>query len=163
MENGDAGQKKKKTAIVALLLLCLFASFLPLMLRYVRERSIVGTLGKTSANMTEAKEAPAVVIEADGEEILRAPLDVDARYMIKDGKAELLRDDTVTLSTILETVPTALHDVNIVEIRDGVVSCAESNCDNQICVHTAAITGAALDLPIVCLPHKLAISVIGGH
>jgi len=46
------------------------------------------------------------------------------------------------------------------EIKEGKVLCTESNCNNQICVRTPAISEQNSDLPIVCLPHGLIIQII---
>ena len=99
-----------------------------------------------------------VVIQSEVDEILQVPLEENARYMIKDGVAEAVTDDT-TLESLGEEGLESRHYVNFVTIQDGVVTCSESNCSNQVCVHTPAITGDAFDLPIVCLPHRLIIQV----
>lgn len=46
---------------------------------------------------------------------------------------------------------------NILVIRDGVAYISEADCANQVCVHTKGISTAGRQ--IVCLPHKLVISV----
>ena len=48
-------------------------------------------------------------------------------------------------------------EINRISIKDGVVSIAEANCRDQICVKTQAITqnGGI----IVCLPHKVTVEI----
>ena len=99
-----------------------------------------------------------VVIQSENDEILQVPLSENARYRIMDGAAEQVSDDA-GLESMGEDGLESRHYVNFVTIRDGVVTCSESNCSNQVCVHTPAITGDAFDLPIVCLPHRLIIQV----
>ncbi len=53
-----------------------------------------------------------------------------------------------------------MHEVNFIEVKDGKVLCTESNCNNQICVHTPAISKENADLPIVCLPHGLILQIV---
>ena len=54
----------------------------------------------------------------------------------------------------------AMHEVNFIEVKGGKVLCTESNCNNQICVHTPAISAENADLPIVCLPHGLILQIV---
>ena len=97
-------------------------------------------------------------VQVNASEILRTPLSENALYMIKDGVAEQVSEDTSLLSLGEEGLA-SLHDVNFVRIKDGVVTCTESNCDNQVCVFTPAISGDSYDLPIVCLPHQLILQI----
>lgn len=99
-----------------------------------------------------------VVIQSENDEILQVPLEENARYMIMDGVAKQVEDDT-GLEALGEDSLESRHYVNFVTVKDGVVTCTESNCSNQVCVHTPAITGDSFDLPIVCLPHRLIIQV----
>lgn len=46
---------------------------------------------------------------------------------------------------------------NVVEIKDNHVRVVESDCKNQICVQTHAISNSGES--IVCLPHKLIVTI----
>ena len=46
---------------------------------------------------------------------------------------------------------------NTVVIKDGTVKVTESNCTNQVCVRHGKISSAGES--IVCLPHKLVVSI----
>ena len=122
------------------------------------------------------KDSFYVVIRVNDAEILRVPLGVDAIYAVVDGKAERLKaedfaentgekagvvnGETVALKAVAAANPDA-EDINIIVISDRSVRCSESNCDNQVCVHTGAINADAQGLPIVCLPHRLIVAVEG--
>ena len=78
-------------------------------------------------------------------------MDNEAREVdFKENLASLSEDE----------VNPAKHEVNFIEVKDGKVLCTESNCNNQICVRTPAISEENPDLPIVCLPHGLIIQII---
>lgn len=47
---------------------------------------------------------------------------------------------------------------NTLVIRDGTAYISESDCDNQICVHTPALTEDYFGI-IVCLPHGIAVEL----
>jgi hypothetical protein len=49
---------------------------------------------------------------------------------------------------------------NILEIKDGSISVTEADCENQICVHTMAVSFDGGQ--IVCLPHRVVITIGGG-
>lgn len=49
---------------------------------------------------------------------------------------------------------------NIVEVRHGSIRIAEADCHDQICVHEGEIHDDGK--PIVCLPHKLVITIDHG-
>ena len=97
-------------------------------------------------------------VQVDADVVLRAPIREDALYMIMDGVATAVEEGT-TLESLGEDGLASKHDVNFVQIKDGVVTCTESNCDNQVCVFTPAISGDDYDLPIVCLPHQLILQI----
>jgi hypothetical protein len=50
--------------------------------------------------------------------------------------------------------------LNVVRIRNGRVSMAESTCKNQICVNHAPISSTGEN--IVCLPNKVVVTIEGG-
>ncbi|MBR0171531.1 MAG: NusG domain II-containing protein [Lachnospiraceae bacterium] len=94
--------------------------------------------------------------EADGAVILEEALHTNARFVVADGTVRRVTDDRTT-QELLEEAAGQARAVNIIELRDGKACCAASNCPNQICVQTQAITPEAHDTPIVCLPHRLTI------
>lgn len=95
-------------------------------------------------------------VEADGAVILEEALRADARFVIADGTVRRVTDDQTT-QELLEDAAGQAQAVNIIELRGGKAYCAASNCPNQICVQTQAITPELHDAPIVCLPHRLTI------
>ena len=79
-----------------------------------------------------------VVINVDGTEYGRYPLDRDRVIEIQNGDR-----------------------LNIVTIKDGGVSMTYSTCKNQICVHEGEVT-----VPgqlIVCLPNYVIVEIEGGE
>ena len=80
------------------------------------------------------------VVTVDGEEVLRAPLSEPRTYIRQDQFGEVL---------------------NTVVIRDGCVCVESANCPDKICVHTGWIEYDGQ--LIVCLPHKLIVTVVGGE
>ena len=81
-----------------------------------------------------------VVVTVDGEEVLRAPLSEPRTYIRQDQSGEVL---------------------NTVVIRDGRVCVESANCPDKICVHTGWVEYDGQ--MIVCLPHKLIVTVVGGE
>lgn len=63
----------------------------------------------------------------------------------------LLQDRTVTIGT---------ESYNVLCISDGKVSVIDANCGDHTCVHTGTIFREGER--IICLPHELIITVIGG-
>lgn len=51
------------------------------------------------------------------------------------------------------------NHINKVMIKDGIVLMSHSDCSNQVCVHTGAISRTSQS--IVCLPNKVMIQIIG--
>ncbi|HCS67919.1 MAG TPA: NusG domain II-containing protein [Oribacterium sp.] len=99
-----------------------------------------------------------VVVQYGDQEILRVPLKKDAMYKIEDGKAEEVSQDT-TLTSLGEEAYPSQHDVNLLEVKDGEVWMAESNCSNQVCVSIGKLSGSDYDFPITCLPHGLIVVI----
>ncbi len=85
-------------------------------------------------NKTPGGEA---VVTVDGEEIMVLPLDEDIEVQV--GQEET-------------------H--NIVSIHDGKVCIKDATCPDKVCVHTGEISNEGET--IVCLPHKLVVSIRGG-
>ena len=145
-KNGSPeGEKRKeqKRVLIILLLVCLMAAlsfFLP----------------KAFAK----KDARKVQILKNGIVLIEKNLSENSKILIMDNEAREVdfKENLVSLSE--DEVNPAKHEVNFIEIKDGKVLCTESNCNNQICVRTQAISVENPDLPIVCLPHGLIIQII---
>ena len=52
------------------------------------------------------------------------------------------------------------NGVNVVKIENGAVRVAFADCPDKVCVERGAVSGGAV--PIVCLPHRLEIRIVGG-
>ena len=79
-----------------------------------------------------------VVINVDGTEYGRYPLDRDRVIEIQNGDR-----------------------LNIVTIKDGGFSMSYSTCENQICVHEGVVTTPGQ--LIVCLPNYVIVEIEGGE
>ena len=107
-----------------------------------------------------AKPSQKLRVLKNGEILLEHDLGKDAKFMIMDQEArEVSFDESLSTLSDDERNP-AMHEVNFIEVKDGKVLCTESNCNNQICVHTPAISRENADLPIVCLPHGLILQIV---
>ena len=107
-----------------------------------------------------AKPSQKLRVLKNGEILLEHNLGKDAKFMIMDQEAkEVPFEESLSTLSDDERNP-AMHEVNFIEIKDGKVLCTESNCNNQICVHTPAISRENADLPIVCLPHGLILQIV---
>jgi len=113
----------------------------------------------SGSDSTLAPSVKTVHVEVDGKTVLETPLTGESKYAIIDGRAVELEVET-TLADMQGLADPANHDVNLIYIHDGRVACSESNCENQVCVHTGELTGSAFDLPIICLPHGVVVQVI---
>lgn len=49
---------------------------------------------------------------------------------------------------------------NLILVEPGRISVAEADCPDGLCVAQGAISGGGL--PIICLPHRLSIRMLGG-
>lgn len=83
-----------------------------------------------------------IQISVDSEVIKTLPLDKNTTYTIKSSA----NDNKGT---------------NILEIKDGYALVKEANCPDKLCVHQKKISKAGETL--VCLPHKVVISVISSE
>ena len=107
-----------------------------------------------------AKPSQKLRVLKNGEILLEHNLGKDAKFMIMDQEArEVPFEESLSSLSDDERNP-GMHEVNFIEVKDGKVLCAESNCNNQICVHTPAISRENADLPIVCLPHGLILQIV---
>ncbi|MDY3854638.1 MAG: NusG domain II-containing protein [Butyribacter sp.] len=82
------------------------------------------------------KQGDSVQVTVDSRVIKTLPLDTDATYTIhsKDSGS------------------------NVLVIKNGAASIREANCSDEVCVHHKEIS--AQGESIICLPHKVVVSVI---
>lgn len=78
-----------------------------------------------------------VVVTVDGKEFGRYPLAEEQTIVVKKN-----------------------NHTNEIIIKDGTVSMLFSDCANQVCVNTGAISKTSQS--IVCLPHKVMVEIEGG-
>ena len=107
-----------------------------------------------------AKPSQKLRVLKNGEILLEHELVKDAKFMILDQEAKEVPFEESLSSLSADERNPAMHEVNFIEVKDGKVLCTESNCNNQICVHTPAISRENADLPIVCLPHGLILQIV---
>ena len=86
----------------------------------------------------------------DGRTIARITLD-----------GEVLREIDLSAVTLesqftLETP----YGINVIAVRPGGICILNADCPDQVCVHQGWLTGGRV--PIVCLPHRLVISLEAG-
>ena len=90
----------------------------------------------TVASLAGGSDKNTVVVKVDGE--------VYGTYSLsKDQTIKIEEDD----------------HYNLIEIKDGKVQMAESNCNNQLCVKQGAISSG--NMPIVCLPNRVIVNISG--
>lgn len=78
-----------------------------------------------------------VSVQVDGETVMKLPLSEDTRIVLGEG-----------------------GHTNTLVIRNGTAQVVEAGCPDQICVNHGAIRYAGES--IVCLPHRLVVSIEGG-
>ena len=90
-----------------------------------------------------------VQILKNGIVLIEKNLSENSKILIMDNEVREVdfKENLASLSE--DEVNPAKHEVNFIEIKDGKVLCTESNCNNQICVRTPAISEENPDLPIV--------------
>ena len=91
-----------------------------------------------TARLAGRGDASLVVAKVNGETVLTRSLLIDGRYEI----------------------PQEEGNVNIIRIENGTVWMEEANCPDGLCIHQGKMRDRAKN--IVCLPHKLIISLEGG-
>jgi hypothetical protein len=69
-------------------------------------------------------------------------------------------DPLVSFSSAIPECPTDIS-YNLLSIHDGKVTMEAADCHDQICVHHIPISGS--NESIICLPHKLVVTVTGGQ
>ena len=86
--------------------------------------------------LSAGKAGSAFSVTVDGKQVLKASLGLDVVYPVKqvDGA------------------------VNLIEVKDGAVSMREANCRDGLCIRQGKTRSPAKN--IVCLPHKLVVSVL---
>lgn len=141
---GDGEKKKEQKRVVVIL----FLVFLMAALSFFLPKAF------------NKKDGRKVQILKNGIVLIEKNLSENSKILIMDNEAREVdfKENLASLSD--DEVNPAKHEVNFIEIKDGKVLCTESNCNNQICVHTPAISEENQDLPIVCLPHGLIIQII---
>jgi len=141
---GDGEKKKEQKRVVVIL----FLVFLMAALSFFLPKAF------------NKKDVRKVQILKNGIVLIEKNLSENSKILIMDNEAREVdfKENLASLSD--DEVNPAKHEVNFIEIKDGKVLCTESNCNNQICVHTPAISEENQDLPIVCLPHGLIIQII---
>ena len=78
-----------------------------------------------------------VTVQIDGKTVMELPLNEDAQIVLGEGE-----------------------HTNTLVVRDGKAQVVEASCPDQICVRQGAVQYAGES--IVCLPHRLVITVRGG-
>ena len=76
-------------------------------------------------------------VQVDGETVMELPLDKDAQVVLGEGGR-----------------------TNTLVIRNGTAQVTEAGCPDQVCVRQGAVQYAGES--IVCLPHRLVVSIEGG-
>ena len=76
-----------------------------------------------------------VVVEVKGQQVYSVPLSEDNELLASSELGE-----------------------NIIQIEEESVFVRESDCPNQICVHTVPITAPGQS--IICLPHRMVVSIV---
>lgn len=84
-----------------------------------------------------APQGERAVVMLDGKQIASLPLDVDTTYTVRG------------------------EYTNVLEVKDGEIFVADTDCPNQICRKEGAISRAGQS--IVCAPNKMTVTVTGGE
>ncbi len=108
----------------------------------------------------QPRGAKQLIIESAGGNRQSFSLEKDGRIVVRDGKAMEASPD-INIAKLLEEDPGSVSDINILEIKAGTAACVESNCSNQVCVHTNPLKGESYEVPIVCLPHGMVAYIEG--
>ncbi len=73
---------------------------------------------------------------------------------------ELIEQIDLSSSPNYEFEITTKFGKNVIKIHDGNISVIGSDCPDQVCVQMGELKSSMM--PIVCLPHRLMISFVGG-
>lgn len=98
---------------------------------------IIAGLAASLFSVISTDSGETVVVTVDGEEF---------------GRYSLAEDRTITVKKNNHT--------NEIIIKDGTVSMLFSDCANQVCVNTGAVSKTSQS--IVCLPNKVMVEIEGG-
>ena len=79
-----------------------------------------------------------VSVQVDGKPLMELPLNENTRVVLGEG-----------------------GHTNILVIEDGTAQVVEASCPDQVCVRQGAVRYAGES--IVCLPHRLVVTVVGGQ
>ncbi|MDE7177300.1 MAG: NusG domain II-containing protein [Lachnospiraceae bacterium] len=118
------------------------------------------------------REGGTLRITCDGEVIVQSSLQKLERNEKEDAVSEKVRyclllytEERVSFvwyevrPDLLSTVPEGIS-YNLLAVSESGVSMVAADCPDQICVHHIPITGGGES--IICLPHKLAVEILGG-
>lgn len=108
---------------------------------------------------TGTRHTGSVAVVRIGErELLRAELSEDARFLLEDGVVTRVPND-YRMAEHYSIEELGKHHINILEVKDGRISCIEANCPDLTCVHIAPMGEGTDGIPIACLPHGMIITV----
>lgn len=71
--------------------------------------------------------------------------------------------ETIDLSSVAEPYEFVIEDdtgYNKIRVEKGRIAVTDADCKDKICVNSGYIDNSAV--PIVCLPHRLSITIVGG-
>lgn len=85
--------------------------------------------------VTLSPRGDVAVVNVDGEEYARLPLDENTEFLVKSGYGE-----------------------NLVVVEDGEVYIKEADCPDKVCVRTGKANAMK---SVVCAPHRLVVTVEG--
>ena len=83
------------------------------------------------------QEGGTVRVQIDGETVMELPLDQDARLVLGEGEG-----------------------TNTLTVSGGTAQIVQADCPDQVCVRQGAVRYAGES--IVCLPHRLIVTIEGG-
>lgn len=83
------------------------------------------------------REGGTVRVQIDGETVMELPLDQDARLVLGEGEG-----------------------TNTLTVSGGTAQIVQADCPDQVCVRQGAVRYAGES--IVCLPHRLIVTIEGG-
>ena len=101
----------------------------------------------------------AVVLSAGFLLLQRKQVSSPVARITRDG--ELIRE--IPLDEVEESYSFVVEDEagsNTILVEPGRIRVSQANCPDQVCVEMGAISDGTV--PIVCLPHKLVIEIVGG-
>jgi hypothetical protein len=94
----------------------------------------------------------ALLLARVGGERVVARVTVDGELLREIDLSAVAREDSFTIETS--------RGVNVVSVRPGAICVSCADCPDQVCVRQGWLAGGRV--PIVCLPHRLVISLAEG-